>query len=48
MGNRIEEAMKRSSCIKARPWELLEVKVRAPTAAVPMQTDMAECSDSTG
>jgi hypothetical protein len=48
MGSLSAEAMNRISCIRARPWEEVAVKVRAPTAAVPQQTDMAECSLSTG
>ena len=48
MGRRMALAMNKSSFINASPWALVEVKVRAPTAEVPIQTDMAECSDSTG
>ena len=34
--------------MSASPWELVEVNVRAPTAAEPQHTLMAECSLSTG
>ncbi len=48
MGRRMAEAMKTISCMSASPCEEVAVKVRAPVAAVPQQTDMAECSLSTG
>jgi len=47
MGRRAPEAQWSSSCISARPWELVAVKVREPAAAAPMHVAMAECSDST-
>ena len=33
--------------MRARPWALVAVKVRAPAAAAPCTTLMAECSLST-
>ncbi len=36
------------SLMRINPWELVQVKLRAPAAADPVQTLMAECSDSTG
>ena len=47
MGIRLEAATYSSSHMKARPAEDVAVTARAPAAAAPMQTDMAECSDST-
>ena len=48
MGSRRLAAMNRISCMSARPWLAVAVKVRAPAAAVPQQVLMAACSDSTG
>ena len=48
MGRRKEAARYTTSFINAKPCDAVEVKVLAPTAADPMQTLIAECSDSTG
>ena len=48
MGSRRLAAMNTISFMRASPCELVQVKVRAPTATEPQQTLIAECSDSTG
>ena len=40
-------AKKSISCIRARPWDDVAVKVRAPVREAERQAAMAECSDST-
>ena len=35
-----------SSCMSARPWDALAVKVRTPVEAAPTTALIAECSDS--
>ena len=47
MGSLMAAAMVKISDMRASPWELVEVKVLAPTAAEPQHTLMAECSLST-
>ena len=47
IGNRMPAALKSTSCIRARPCEVVAVYVRAPVALAPRHTDIAECSDST-
>jgi hypothetical protein len=46
-GKRAPEAQCKSSCIRARPWELVAVKVLTPAELAPMQAAIAECSLST-
>jgi hypothetical protein len=46
MGARHPAAKWSISCIRARPWEDVAVKVRTPVREAPMQEAMAECSDS--
>ena len=46
-GRREAEVTPVTSCISARPWEALAVKVRTPVEAAPMTALRAECSDST-
>src|SRR3972149_4580659 len=48
MGSLMGAVTYTTSFIRARPWDAVAVKVRAPTAAAPRQALMAECSDSTG
>jgi len=47
IGKRIDEAIKRISCISSMPCALVDVNVRAPAAEEPQHADIAECSDST-
>jgi hypothetical protein len=47
MGRRAPEAQCKSSCIKAKPWELVAVKARAPAMLAPIRQAKAEVSDST-
>jgi len=47
IGNLIPEAANKTSCIKARPWELVAVNALEPAATAPTTLEIAENSDST-
>jgi hypothetical protein len=47
IGSLAPEAQCKSSCIRAKPWELVAVKARAPAILAPIKQAKAEVSDST-
>jgi hypothetical protein len=46
MGTLFPEAKWSISCMRAKPWDAVAVKVRTPVREAAMQAAMAECSDS--